>query len=106
MPVTLFVNLISVFIPYTGAGKTAIASEEEVVNEIRYAIMEVARDLGNYISGKIRDKIREERKKAIMRYIKQISEDISYLSEKSKPEEIEKKLVELVERKYKKKFEE
>jgi DNA topoisomerase-6 subunit B len=106
MPVTLFVNLVSVFIPYTGAGKMAIASEEEVVNEIRYAIMEVARDLGNYISGKIRDKIREERKKAIMRYIKQISEDISYLSGKSKPEEIEKKLVELVERKYKKKFEE
>ena len=105
MPVTLFVNFVSVFVPYTGAGKTAIASEEEVIDEIRYAIMEVARDLGNYISGKIRDKIREERKKAIMRYIKQISEDISYLSEEGKPGEIEKMLLEIVEKKYKKKLE-
>ncbi|MFN6992069.1 MAG: DNA topoisomerase VI subunit B, partial [Fervidobacterium sp.] len=103
MPVTIFVNFVSVFVPYTGAGKTAIASEDEIVEEIRYAIMEVARDLSNYISGKIREKVSEERKKAIMRYIKQLSEDISYLSEEKKAEEIEKKLLQLVEEKYKKK---
>ncbi|MEM2174545.1 MAG: DNA topoisomerase VI subunit B, partial [Candidatus Micrarchaeia archaeon] len=103
MPVTIFVNFVSVFVPYTGAGKTAIASEDEIVEEIRYAIMEVVRDLSNYISGKIREQVREERKKAIMRYIKQLSEDLSYLTEEKKPEDIEKKLIQLVEEKYKKK---
>ncbi|MEM2974008.1 MAG: DNA topoisomerase VI subunit B [Candidatus Micrarchaeia archaeon] len=106
MPVTLFINLVSVFIPYTGAGKQAIASEEEILEELRFAIMEVARDLDRYLSGKIRDEQREMKRKAIMRYVKQIASDLPYLSSTDlKSEELEKKLIYLIENKYTKIFE-
>ena len=106
MSVTLFINLVSVFIPYTGAGKQAVANEEEIVEELRFAIMEIARDLDRYISGKSRDEQREQKRKAIMRYVKQISSDLPYLSGKEiKSSELEKKLIHLIENKYTKIFE-
>ncbi|MEM3408242.1 MAG: DNA topoisomerase VI subunit B [Candidatus Micrarchaeia archaeon] len=105
MPVTLFMNLVSVHVPYTSAGKQAIAAEEEIVEEFRYAIMEVARDLDRYLSGKIREEQREARKKAIMRYVKQISLDLPYLAGEKTPEELEKKLINIIESKYSKIFE-
>ncbi|MEM4590114.1 MAG: DNA topoisomerase VI subunit B [Candidatus Micrarchaeia archaeon] len=105
MPVTLFMNLVSVHVPYTSAGKQAISPEEEIVEEFRYAIMEVARDLDRYLSGKIREEQREARKKAIMRYVKQISLDLPYLAGEKTPEEIEKKLINIIESKYSKIFE-
>ena len=106
MPITLFINLVSVFIPYTGAGKQAVANEEEVIEELRFAIMEIARDLDRYISGKSKDEQREQKRKAIMRYVKQISADLPYLSAKDiKSSELEKKLIHLIESKYTKIFE-
>ncbi|MCX8202377.1 MAG: DNA topoisomerase VI subunit B [Candidatus Micrarchaeota archaeon] len=104
MPVTLFMNLVSVHVPYTSAGKQAISNEEEIVEEFRYAIMEVARDLDRYLSGKIRDEQREARKKAIMRYVKQISSDLPYLAGEKTSEELEKKLLHIIESKYSKMF--
>jgi len=105
MPITLYMNVVSVFIPYTGAGKQAITAEEEVVEELRYAVMEVARDLERYLSGKIRDEQRETRKKAIMRYVKQLAGDLPYLSGESNDKDIEKKLLSMIEHKYSKIFE-
>jgi DNA topoisomerase-6 subunit B len=105
MSITLYMNLVSVFIPYTGAGKQAIIAEEEIVEELRYAVMEVARDLERYLSGKIRDEQRETRKKAIMRYVKQLAGDLPYLSEESDAKDIEKKLLNMIEHKYSKIFE-
>jgi len=107
MPVTLFINLVSVFIPYTGAGKQAVANEDEVIEELRFAIMEIARDLDRYISGKSKDEQREMKRKAIMRYVKQIAGDLPYLSGNKdlKSGELEKKLIHLIENKYTKIFE-
>ncbi|MEM3030796.1 MAG: DNA topoisomerase VI subunit B [Candidatus Micrarchaeia archaeon] len=104
-PISVFVNIASVFVPYTGAGKQAVASEEEIITEIRYGIMEVARDLQRYLSGKIRESDREAKRKAIMRYVKQLSRDLPELAAAGKSEEIEKKLVELVQSKYAKALE-
>ncbi len=58
IPVTVFVNILSAFVPYTGAGKQSIASEPEVVDEIKFAVMDVARDLQRYIAGKVREETR------------------------------------------------
>ncbi len=104
MPVTIFMNLVSVHVPYTSAGKQAISTEEEIVEEFRYALMEVARDLDRYISGKIRDEQRESRKKAIKRYVKQLASDLPYLAGRGNTPEIEKKLIYLIENKYAKIF--
>ena len=105
MAVTLYLNLVSVHVPYTSAGKQAISTEEEIVEEFRYAIMEVARDLERYLSGRIRDEQREARKKAIMRYVKQLASDLPYLAGRGVAKEIEQKLVHLIEHKYAKIFE-
>ncbi|MCX8194885.1 MAG: DNA topoisomerase VI subunit B [Candidatus Micrarchaeota archaeon] len=105
-PMSVFVNLSSVYVPYTSAGKQAISNEEEILQEIKNAIMEAARDLQRYLSGKTRERDRAERKKAILRYVSQLSKDLSELAGKGTPEEIEKMLVRLIETKYSKQIEE
>ena len=52
MPLSIFVNVSSVHIPYTGVGKESIAQEEEIIEEIRLSLMEAARGVQRYVSGK------------------------------------------------------
>ena len=99
-PISVFVNLASVYVPYTSVGKQAISNEDEVVQEIKNAIMESARDLQSYLSGIRREHDRKERKKAIVRYVGQLSRDLTELAGKGKPAELEKKLLHLIETKY------
>lgn len=99
-PLTVLVNFTSVHIPYTGAGKQAIALEDELVDEIKNAVMEVARDLQRYRHGITRDKDRKARRKAVTRYVVQFSKDLSELAGKGKRADIEKTLVRLIEKKY------
>jgi DNA topoisomerase-6 subunit B len=105
--ITVLVNLSSVHVPYTGAGKQAVATEEEVVDEVKMAVMEAARDLQRYLHGMTRERVRVERKKAIMRYLKQLSADLAELAGgKAKAADLEKKLLHLIETKYAGKIEE
>ena len=99
-PISVLVNISSVYVPYTSAGKQAISNEEEIVQEIKNAIMEAARELQRYLSGIHREKERGERKKAILRYVTQLSKDLPELAGKGKSAELEKKLVHLIETKY------
>lgn len=99
-PVSVFVNLCSVYVPYTSAGKQAIADEEEVVQEIKNAIMEAARELQRYLGGKHRERDRAERKKAILRYVTQLSKDLPELAGKGDSKKLEKELINLIETKY------
>ena len=99
-PLSVFVNISSVYVPYTSAGKQAISNDEEIVQEIKNAIMEAARDLQAYLSGIRRDHDRKERRKAILRYVSQLSHDLPDLAGKGKAGDIEKKLIMLIETKY------
>ncbi|MCX8175523.1 MAG: DNA topoisomerase VI subunit B [Candidatus Micrarchaeota archaeon] len=99
-PISVFVNLCSVYVPYTSAGKQAIADEEEVVQEIRNAVMEAARELQRYLGGKHRERDRAERKKAVLRYVPQLSRDLVELAGKGDAKSVEKELVRLIETKY------
>jgi len=76
------------------------------VQEIKNAIMEAARNLQSYLSGIRRDHERKERKKAILRYVSQLSNDLPDLAGKGKPKELEKKLMGLIENKYSAQIEE
>lgn len=105
-PITLFINLSSVYVPYTSAGKQAISNEEDVFAEIKYAVMEAARDVQRYLSGITRDRDRKERKKAVLRYVGQLSKDVVELAGSGKSDEIEKKLMHLIETKYSTQIEE
>lgn len=105
-PLSVFVNISSVYVPYTSAGKQAISNDDEIVQEIKNAIMEAARNLQSYLSGIRRDHERKERKKAILRYVSQLSHDLPDLAGKGKPKEIESKLMGLIENKYSTQIEE
>ncbi len=94
-PVTVFVNLISVHIPYTGAGKQAISNDEEVVEEIRLALMDAGRKTARYIIGKERERLKQEKKRIYMKYAVEVAIAVGELLEKP-PKPIEHKLLDTV----------
>ena len=104
-PISLFVNVSSVHIPYSGVGKESIAQEEEVIDEIRLAVMEAARGIQRYVGGKMRMDSEANRYKAIMRYARQLSLDLGGLTGES-PERLEKEIESLTKKRFPKLSEE
>ncbi|MGC9156804.1 MAG: DNA topoisomerase VI subunit B [Candidatus Micrarchaeia archaeon] len=98
-PISVFVNVSSVYVPYSGVGKQAIAQEEEIIDEIKLAVMEAARKLQVHLSNKRNRNLQESRYKTIMRYVDQLSSDLADITKMNK-EEIRKSLVRLIESKY------
>ncbi len=94
-PVTVFVNLISVHIPYTGAGKQAVSNDEEIVEEIRLALMDAGRRTARYIIGKERERLKMEKKRIYQKYAVEVALAVGELLEKD-PKPIEHKLLETV----------
>jgi len=101
-PITVFVNFVSVHVPYTGAGKQAISAEEEILEEMRFAIMDVARRIQLHVRGKRRDFEREAKRKAIIKYVERIVIDLSDLSRYKDSNELERRLKYLIDTKYSK----
>jgi len=98
-PLTVFVNLISTHIPYTSAGKQAVAcsteENEEIFNEIRQALMICARELEHHISRIRREKEEEQKKKYILKYAVIFAEGLANITSRRK-EEIEERVIELL----------
>ena len=78
-PLMLMINVVSVHVPYTGTGKQSIASVEEIQAEIRLAIMDAARKLQTYLSGKHRRLSQVKRKKTFQKYVPEIARALSIL---------------------------
>ncbi|HIQ38422.1 MAG TPA: DNA topoisomerase VI subunit B [Methanothermococcus okinawensis] len=99
IPLTVFVNLISTHIPYTSAGKQAIAcsseENEEIYNEIRQSLMICARELEKYLSKIRREREEEKKRKYILKYATIFAEGLANITNRPK-EEIEKKIMELL----------
>jgi len=94
-PLTIFVNLISTHVPYTSAGKQSIAEEEEIYEEIRFALMQILRDLQIFLGGKRRAAEREEKKRIFEKYIPETAKALSKLTGE-KEEVLVKKLEKIV----------
>jgi DNA topoisomerase VI subunit B len=92
---SIIVNISSVHIPYTSAGKQAIADEDEIMNEIRQAIMQAARSISLHISRKKQLKDKEERKKIFYLYGAEVADALSYLTT-NKKEDIFNKLEKII----------
>jgi len=99
-PLTIFVNLVSTHIPYTSAGKQAIATEEEIYNEIRFALMDAGRALSRYLSGKRRASEKLTKKKTLLRYVIETSNALGSLVKAEDNSNIIKALTDIVEKKY------
>ncbi len=95
-PLTIMVNFTSIHVPYIGAGKKAIANEDEVIKEIRLALMKAGRKLGKYLKGKKKRYKRKQKKKTFETYIPEISESLSEITGKNE-EDIKKHLESIIE---------
>jgi len=84
-PLVVMINVVSVHVPYTGTGKQSIANDEDIYNEIRLAIMDAARRLQTYLSGKHRHLKQAKRRKTFEKYIPEIARALSVLTDE--PEE-------------------
>ncbi len=102
-PVSVLVNVSSVYIPYSGVGKQAIAQEDEIVEEIKLAVQDAGRKLQRFLSGERHRSVQESGYKTIMRYVSQLSADLEELTGKKK-EETQKELKNLIEKRYKNLF--
>jgi len=98
-PVAVLVNLVSVHVPYTSAGKQAISNEEDMMDEIKFALMEASRSIQKYLSGKRRAHEIATKRKVVNRYVQQLAGDLASLTGEKKTE-IEKKLLDIIEKKY------
>ncbi len=94
-PITIFINLISTHVPYISAGKQSIAEEDEIFEEIRFALMQILRDLQIFLGGKRRAAEREEKKRIFEKYIPETAKALSKLTGE-KEETLIKKLEKLV----------
>ncbi|MDD3084023.1 MAG: DNA topoisomerase VI subunit B [Candidatus ainarchaeum sp.] len=94
-PVTVFINFISVHIPYTGAGKQSVADEEEVLEEVRLALMNTGRRAGIYISHKKKEEENQLKRKMFYKYIPEIARALNSIT-KVNEEEIKSKMEKLV----------
>ena len=98
-PVSVLVNLSSVYVPYSGVGKEAISQEQEIMEEIKLAVMEAARGVQRYVRGRQQMNFNADRYKAVARYVKQLSGDISDLTGKDRSA-IESKLEGIVAKRF------
>ncbi len=93
--VTVLVNFISVYVPYTGAGKQAIADEDEVVEEIRLALMQSGRKAGRYISTKRKEAEKQMKREVFYKYIPEIVNALNAIT-KAEKGTLEKRLRKMV----------
>jgi len=99
-PLTIFVNLVSMYVPYTSAGKQSVADLEEVTREVRFALMETGRKFQRYHSKKKRDIEREARLNTLIKYATELAPAIAKIT-KTDEKKLLKELDELIRRKLK-----
>ncbi|VVB98851.1 Type 2 DNA topoisomerase 6 subunit B [uncultured archaeon] len=94
-PLTIFVNLISVHIPYTSAGKQAISDEDEIMEELRLALMDTGRKIYTFVGKQKRLAEKEAKRKMYYKYATEVAYAVAELTGKSK-KDIEAKLHSIV----------
>jgi DNA topoisomerase-6 subunit B len=88
-PMSLFVHIASVWVPFTSESKEAIAGYPEIMRELRLALQDCGRRLAVHIRARRREVEEEKKKSYIERYIPHIGialREILGLSEKVETE--------------------
>lgn len=100
-PLTIFINLISPHVPYTSAGKLAIAMEDDIMDEVRFALMEAGRKLKTHLRKLRRSKVSAKKREILERYVPEVADALSYLTGKPK-KKLETKIEDLVKSRFEK----
>ncbi|MBU7045656.1 MAG: DNA topoisomerase VI subunit B, partial [Theionarchaea archaeon] len=99
-PLTVFVNLVSTHIPYTSAGKQAVAQEEEIYSEIRNGIMDAGRSLKSFLRGKRRAHEKRKKMDTLRKYAPETASALSNLLKMKGSSKVEEKLYRIIGKKY------
>ena len=78
-PLAVLVHMASVWVPFTNEAKEAIASYDEIVEEIRAALMECGRKLGTWVNAQQAEKWQHERKSLFEKYTEEVSTSMASL---------------------------
>ncbi len=99
-PIAILVHIASVWVPFTSESKKAVASYDEILKEMRLAIMEAGRKLATHLRKKRRLADAERKKDYIKTYIPQIGIALQEILELSDPQrtKAEGKLADVLER--------
>lgn len=71
-PITIFIHIASVWVPFTSESKEAIAHYPEILEELRLGLQDVGRRLGAHISKRKREAEAERKRSYIEKYIPHI----------------------------------
>lgn len=104
-PLTIFVNLVSMYVPYTSAGKQSVADLDDITKEVRFALMDVGRRFQRYHSKKRREIEREARLNALLKYTTELAPTIAEITGGDE-KKLLKKLDDLIRRKLRYELEE
>jgi DNA topoisomerase-6 subunit B len=80
-PIVLVVHVASVWVPFTSESKEAVASYPEILEEIRLAVMECGRSLGQHIAKARRTADEMKKRDYIAKYIPKISQALQGILE-------------------------
>jgi DNA topoisomerase-6 subunit B len=79
-PVTIFVHIASVWVPFTSESKEAVASYPEIQKEIRLALQAVGRKLAMYVRRRQKVKQEGERRNIFLRYLGEVASAVNEIS--------------------------
>ncbi|MBU0898862.1 MAG: DNA topoisomerase VI subunit B [Nanoarchaeota archaeon] len=98
-PVTIFVHMSSVWVPFTSESKEAIASYTTIIKEIKLALQDCARKLSIYLSGIRKAERIAEKRRIYEKYAHETAVALNELTGDEK-EKIEKAILKIVEEKW------
>ena len=81
-PVLILVHVASTNVPFTSESKDAIAAIPEIEKEITLALQDLGRELKNFVSRRDRNKLAEDRARAVCAIIPEIAAKVSEIVEK------------------------
>ena len=81
-PVLILVHVASTNVPFTSESKDAIASIPEIEKEIVLVLQDLGRELKNFVSRRDKNKLAEDRARAVCAIIPEIASKVSEIVEK------------------------
>jgi DNA topoisomerase VI subunit B len=81
-PVLILVHVASTNVPFTSESKDAIAGIPEIEKEIVLALQDLGRELKNFVSRRDKNKLAEDRARAVCAIIPEIAEKVSEIVDK------------------------
>lgn len=85
-PITIFVHMSSVWVPFTSESKEAIAHYPEIIKEIKLALQDCGRKVGVHIRKRKRELAEAEKRSYIQKYIPQIAVALEQILGFKKPQ--------------------